>query len=471
MVRPNVLLLVQDQLRHDAVVDPALCSTPTMDRLRAEGTWFDRCYTPTALCSPARSTIFTGLYPHGTRVLRNVIGPLAAVEELPLDVPTIAEILREAGYRTGYAGKWHLGGDAADRGFEDTAMTDSDLNTERFRPFWGPFRDHAPSAYFNRTAAGQNVMPVYNDEPVAEEDTPAWEVQDRIRAFLRTYAEADEPFFLAASFFEPHWPYVLPERYLHMYDPASIEPWASFHDDFEGKPATMDRCMRLGGTEATGWDVWSRIVAYYFGSVSWTDHLMGLVVDELDALGLGASTVVIATCDHGDMAGSHRQFNKGAYLYEETYRIPLVVRWPGTVPAGAQHDGFTSLIDVTPTILDATGAAPTGPLHGRSLLPVAAGEAGGRDAVYCQYHGDELGAYDQRMIRQGDWKLIAHRDDPTELYDLAADPAELHNLAEVPEHGATRTMLEARLADLMEEHGDPLGRWPARLGGVPSAVG
>src|SRR5687768_5870965 len=149
MLRPNVLLLVQDQLGHDTVVDPALCSTPTMDRLRAEGTWFDRCYTPSALCSPARSSIFTGLYPHGTGVLRNVIGPLAAVKNLPLDVPTAAEVLAAQGYRTGYAGKWHLGGDASDRGFRDTAMTDSDLYTERFRPFWGPFHDKEPSAYFN----------------------------------------------------------------------------------------------------------------------------------------------------------------------------------------------------------------------------------------------------------------------------------------------------------------------------------
>src|SRR3954469_15184409 len=124
--RPNVLLILQDQLRYDVARDPALAATPSLDRLRAEGTWLSRYYTPLGICSPARASLFTGLYPHAVGVLNNFNGTDALTRNLSRDRPTVAEMLRDTGYRTGYVGKWHLGVDdsAKTRGFDDDPAPD-----------------------------------------------------------------------------------------------------------------------------------------------------------------------------------------------------------------------------------------------------------------------------------------------------------------------------------------------------------
>lgn len=469
--RPNIVLLLQDQLRWDVAADRGV-ATPALDRLRAEGLTFEQSYTPTSICSAARASLFTGVYAHRHGVLNNVTGPESVARNPPRDLPTTAELLKAAGYRTGHVGKWHVGltdGPAA-RGFDVELAGDGLVGAEdRFEDYRRRWSGAADATVYTRyPPKGERAarfrpfsFPMYATDSVPEDVTLAAAVADAGVELLESLATSpeDSPFFLVVSFIDPHWPNILPEPWASMYDPAAIKPWASFDDDFEGKPRANQAGLEHFGVADLAWDDWAPVVAHYFGAVTYTDHHMGRVIDALDATGAAADTLVVASADHGDMCGGHRQFNKGPLMYEDTYRIPLVARWPGTVERGRSTAGLASLVDLTPTLVEAGGGSLPAEVHGRSLVPVLKGEADSvRDALLCEFHGDEFGLYSQRMIRRGPHKLVFNPNDVRELYDLSSDPAELHNLAYDPAFAELRQDLEGNLLELMEESGDPLLR-------------
>ena len=469
--RPNVLLILQDQLRHDLVVGDR-CPTPTFDRLRAEGTWFDRFYTPLGICSPARASMFTGLYPHTHGMLNNIGGTDAIVRNLSRSFPTVAELLGKAGYRTGYVGKWHLGFDdtPADRGFADWRGRDRDLMKGAYEEYWQQFKAGVPGAVTTRYRPGSDrfserfertPFPIFTSVVQESEDViPARAVLDRSAELVDEYTSGGDPWFLVASFIEPHWPNALPEPWASMFDPETIEPWPNFADDYEGKPRANHSMLEHFGVEGWTWDDWAPIVAKYLGAVAFLDDLTGRLVSRLDESGARDDTLLIVSCDHGDLCGAHRQFNKGPVMWEEVYHIPAVMRWPGGgVRAGLSTDGFAGHNDLLPTICEAAGIPVPDPCHGTSLLSQARGGQHGRDAIYSEFHGDEFGLCSQRMIRRGDWKLVYNPNDVRELYDLADDPWEMRNLADEPEHRATRLDLEAHLLELMYDNDDSLRLW------------
>jgi arylsulfatase A-like enzyme len=468
--RPNILLLLQDQLRWDLAADGGV-ATPGLDRLRAEGLTFEQAYTPTSICSPARASLFTGVYAHAHGVLNNITGPESISRDLPPDLPTTAELLRDAGYRTGHAGKWHVavGGPSA-RGFEDDVAGDGMIGTEArfadYRERWGnPSATTLTTRYAEKSERAERFrpfrFPIYSTDPVDEHVTIAAAIAEAGEGLLRSYAAdgRDDPFFLVISFVDPHWPMILPEPWGSMYDPASIKPWANFEDDFVGKPGTNRAALEHYGVADFTWDDWAPYVARYMGSITYTDMYVDRILGLVDELGLADDTLVLASADHGDMAGSHRQFNKGPLMYEETYRIPMVARWPGHVAPGSSTDGLVSLVDLTPTFVDVASGTVPDTFHGKSLVPVLEGETSAvRDALLCEFHADEFSLCSQRMIRRGSYKLVFNPNDVRELYDLSTDPAELHNLADDPAFEDLRHDLEAHLLELMEATQDPLLR-------------
>lgn len=471
MDRPNVLLLLEDQLRYDVVDREELYRTPTLDALRAESVFFRQAYTPAGICSPARGSLFTGLYPHAHGLLNNIHGTDAIRRDLPRQHTTVAESLHQAGYRTGYVSKWHLGmrDGPQDRGFEEWRASDDYLaEDELFRPYWSKFSERTPDAVFTRYATGPSnrfprvPFPLYAFDPVPEEIVPARAVLDEASAIMDAYGRGRKPFFLVVSFLEPHWPNVLPEAYASMYDPASIPPWPNFDDPFHDKPRTNVAGMRHFGVEDFAWEDWQPVVARYLGAVSFLDEIIGRFLRRLAEIGLADETVVIVSTDHGDMTGSHRQFNKGPLMYEEVYHVPLVIRGPG-FPPGTTSDALTSHVDLMPTLLDLCGVPPI-ESHGRSLLSlVRREETSWRDSLMREFHGDEFGLYSQRMLRKERYKLVYNPNDVSELYDLAADPFELRNLALAPEHQELRRALEGDLFQAMLESEDPLREWAVNV--------
>lgn len=474
--RPNVLLLLTDQERADLVAPDGLpVETPNIDRLREDGMWFESAYTPTSICTSARASLLTGLYPHAHGLLNNSHEADAIRTDLPEQLPTLGELLADGGYTNTYLGKWHVShnhtpGDFGFRYFggSDYHHDNFDVAFEQYRESQGiriPETDVEDRLY---NEVGDDGILVAGTDPVPVEASRPYFLAERTINALERWCDSDsQPCFHRTDFLGPHHPYVVPEPYASMYDPEDIEPWGNYAETFDGKPRVHEQYLHYRGVDSFDWETWAEAVAKYFGFMSLIDDQIGRILDALDEFGLSNKTAVVHTSDHGDLTGSHRLFNKGPMMYEETYRIPLVVRWPGVVDAGSRSDSFVRLHDLMPTFLEWAGIEPPEDIHARSIQPLLRGETPDDwpESTYGQYHGDEFGLYSQRMVRTDRYKFVYNGPDRNELYDLTADPHELRNLIDHPEYADVQTELEGRLADWMDAVDDSLRRWvPKTLG-------
>lgn len=470
-MRPNVLLFITDQQRWDTLghTGRTPCRTPNLDRLAREGLAFDRCLTPSPLCSPARAALFTGRYPHATGVMNNL--------QLPLERPTLLEVLRDAGYETAYSGKWHLGrgrGGIAlgawtgERG-DGYARWLAEHNYQDTWPYGqAEFAFHMPGT--DEWISSPHTAP--------QQGLSEWTYDDWIAARALEHLETrrrDRPFFHVCSFWGPHPIFVIPEPYYSLYDPAQIPEPANFADPMHGKPRSQTRSIwhQAARAHGTTWEPWRRPMAVYWGYVTWLDELTGRVLGRLEALGLAGDTIVIMTSDHGEQMGSHGIFQKGC-MYEESLRVPMLIRAPRLVPAGRRVGALVSLVDFAPTVMSLCGLADAGSAllepHGRDLSrwltgakPVPpddcnAGADPTAGAVFSEYapDGDFEQNAEMRCVIAPRHKYVWSRRDRDELYDTLADPGELHNLADDPAASDLRQALRLRLHQWMRATGDPL---------------
>ncbi len=469
MTEPNVLFLLTDQERHDLTAPDSPVETPNLDRLREDGMGFSRAYTPISICSSARASLLTGLYPHNHGMVNNSHEADAIQPNLPPEIPTFGELLDEAGYTNAYVGKWHVGRDQGpeDFGFEYRGGADRHHDADLAGDF-GSYRDElgidvSEEDLTDRIyTGGESPTLVAATDPVPVEATRPYYIAEQTVKRLRE--GMDEPFFLRADLYGPHHPYVVPEPYASMYDPDRIDPWPSYAETFDGKPAVHRQYLRYRGADAFDWETWTEAIAKYWGFMTLIDDQIGRILDAAEDV---EDLCTVHASDHGDFVGAHRQFNKGPLMYEDTYRIPLQVRWPGEIEAGSTCEAFVSLHDLMPTFLDL--ARVTIPdVDGRSIRPLLSGDvpADWPASHFAQYHGDEFGLYSQRMLRTERYKYVHNGPDRNELYDLEADPEELQNLIDHPGYEAIRADLENGLLDRMRETDDPLARWTANaLGG------
>ena len=451
---PNVLILLADQLRYDALScnGAAVCRTPAMDSVGAAGVRFANAFTPIALCTPARASLLTGRYPHNHRQLSNMGNFNGVFDEQLTGQPTLFSRLAAAGYRVGYAGKWHLPreGDGTLWGVHRwhtpgewlRSLDDRDYDFARRevqRLEWGG------SAPF----AGRNTLP-------AEQTQETW-TADRAIEMIDNFAGDSAPFLVTASFFGPHFPYSVPKPYDTRYDPAQVPRPANFDERFAGKPLIQQKeLMRWNAAHLT-WPDWQRAIAAYWGYCSFVDQQMGRVLAALEQAGHAHDTVVVVTSDHGDMLGNHRLFNKGFHMYEETHFIPLLIAGPG-VSRGEHATGFANLVDLAPTLLELAAAEPLIHTDGRSLTPLLAGHTPDDwpDDVFAEFHGYETTLCSTRMIRTANWKYVYNPATEDELYDLRSDPGELHNLAGMIAFKHVLRRMKERLVARMRATGDGL---------------
>jgi arylsulfatase A-like enzyme len=281
----------------------------------------------------------------------------------------------------------------------------------------------------------------------------------------------DRPFALVCSFHGPHFPIEVPEPYAALYRPEDVARPPSFDDTFEGKPPGQRTHPWLQLAAHLSWPEWQRVIAHYWGFATFVDALMGRVLDALEELGLAARTVVVATSDHGEMAGHHRMFDKGPYFYEDVMRVPFVWRYPGVVRPRGVDDRLVSHVELVPTLLELAGVRPSvgaPPLQGRSLAADLAGAPApaGRDAAFGETNvGDRVNPQvDARMVVKRDHKYVyrpggvsaSPAEAVDELYDLARDPDELHNVAGAAAYRPVQEDLVARLRDWMRQTEDRL---------------
>ncbi len=465
--RTNLLVIICDQLRADLVgcYGSPICQTPNIDTLAASGTRFTQAYTATPLCTPARGSLMTGRYPHSHRLVANVQYARTPTPALPADERMVSEYLATAGYRCDYVGKWHLNqGDgqpeALRRGF--TTFGGTGQGYTKALEAAGIDQERSSLLGGKRTMQGENA-PMCGTSPLAADQTYDSYIADQAIAQLANYAQTgvgtpEDPFALWCSFPGPHFPMEIPPPFDRLYHPDSVPRPPSFNDLFVGKPQGQRWHPWLQLASHLSWAGWQRMIAHYWGYVTYIDSLIGRVLAALDASGLRERTTVVFLADHGEMAGHHRMFDKGPYLYEDVMRIPLIISTPNGAPGAVIDQGFANLVDLAPTLCDFAQVSPMGgqPFEGQSLVPVMQGAASLPDIVFAETNTGDLinPQLDTRMVRRGAWKYIFRPGDRDELYQLDDDPAELTN--RIADGKAVQAALRAELAEWMTKTADPL---------------
>jgi len=407
--RPNVLLVMADAWRGQALPsasDPNLVA-PHLKRLAAEGMWCSRAYTSYPVCCPSRAAMWTGRLPHAAGVIRNHT-------RLPLDQPTMSAAFKHAGYRTGYIGKFHLDGRESP-GF---------VPPERRRGFdyWAAFNlahRHYDAVYYRDSP---EPVPMSGFEPDRETELAVDFIKQK----------SSQPFFLCLSWVAPHAPFTPPPRW-NGYEPAKLRLR-------ENVPARSEVDAR-------------RDLAGYYGLCSALDENLGLLLAELDRQGLAKSTVVVFTSDHGETLGSHG-VDEIDLPYEESSRIPLLIRYPLRFEGGSEFDGLASNIDLAPTLLGLCGLPQ---LEGTQGVDLFAEGVVRSESIYCEGQIGQPGEW--RMVVRGLDKLVVNAAlKPTHLFNLGQDPYELKNLAEEGVERRKVDELSALIRRWAFRTGDRVGR-------------
>lgn len=493
MTRPNILLITSDQQHWSALgcVNPAV-RTPALDRLAAGGTRFDRAYCPNPTCTPSRASILTGMMPsqHGAWSLGT---------RLFEDVPTVSGDLSAAGYFTALVGKAHFQPLESRPGMESIECQPRLRDLDFWRGFRGPWygfeqietaRMHTAEAHagghyalWMEEQGLANWRDYFEDWPPNEEkkrriyskrswDLPAeyhYSVWTADRTIAAVETAGDRPFFVWSSFHDPHPPYLVPEPWASMYDPADMDPGcltpgehdrnplhfrkaAVERDPAYWKAATRGEVIHGAGFQARDEQSIREDMACYYGMTSFMDHEIGRILDALDRSGQADNTLVVFTSDHGHFLGQHGLIAKAIHMYEDLIRVPFIVRWPGHVPPERASNDLQNLVDLAPTFLAAAGVAADGAMTGRNQLPSWEGTRPVRqDTVVENHHGTE--AFHMRTFVTPTHKLTVYRDgDDGELFDLVQDPGEINNLWHDPASAELKarlmqTFLQATLRD------------------------
>ncbi len=405
----NILHLCSDQQHWQAQGRAnSFFHTPHQDALAAESTVFENAFCTTPQCSPSRSSMLTGFYPHKTEMMNNS----KALGGTNLKLPTIGSFLQQAGYTTGFFGKWHLG-------------------------------DH-PSA-----KAG------WGEE---NKQTGDLKTTERGIEFLQRHARDETPFALFLMYLDPHdiYHYKPGLSAVSIGDVRLPESWEK--QNFKSVPKVHEEFMRhnqgafiVDAEEET----WKGYRDFYRQKVKLYDDHVGRVIGQLKDLGLWENTIVVNTSDHGDMDTFHRLVFKGPFMYEHMMRIPLSIRVPGA--NGPRKTDYNWVnVDTVPTLLELAGAqAPE--CHGQSVARLVTGAEIGpdRDYVIGQYYGKQTWVNPIRTIRTQNWKYSIYTDWGEELYHLETDPEEIQNLASRPNYRARKQKMRSILDHWMKEHEDP----------------
>lgn len=434
--RPNILLVMCDQLRADALQpESTYVRTPHVAALAAEGFWLSELYTNSPECVPARASLAEGRYPFQTGIMAN------RGYTLDLDRPNWMQAVHEAGYATALFGKTHL--QRLGNDLRTCVAWNNRLGFETVDETRGP--REMVKVVCNLTLRWQELglLEAYRADfadrfatnPYLVRPSPLGlaeyydvYVPQQARTWLEAY-EDPRPFFCWVSFGGPHEPYDTPEPYNEMYEVGEIPAPVAPAIDMGEAPASIlstvlgDRNDQHPGLPA---DDILAVRRDYAGAVSLIDDQIGELVRTLKDRGLYEDTIIIVTSDHGEMNGDHGLLRKGVFL-NASVRVPMVVRLPEhlrrTAPAG-RCDALAELMDLGPTIAEAAGASMTFPTEGRSLLGLVRGHAlAHRPCVMSEYR-------DERMILTRRWKMVLNgHGEVAVLIDRRADPDEHVNLA------------------------------------------
>jgi len=460
----NILWITTDHQQWQTIGGRSLCQTPNLQRLIDTGMLFNRSYTPMPVCCPVRAMWMSGAYPWHNGVFTQVHSAPSITRDMWPDVVTYSDQLKKAGYRLGFVGKWHASYRRTPLDFSfDELAEPGGCNPETLRGL-PIYRAPQPAVHGELKYTSVRRFKWPGSEPFdmwgyyegPEEKLHTTRIADCAVDMIRRFHQLGEPWHIAVHFPEPHDPYTPHKKYLDLYDPEEIPVPESFRDNFEGKPGMHRRESETWG------DVSEEMVregmAYFFAYCTQIDEQIGRILDALDETGQADNTLVAFCTDHGDMVGAHRMWIKSWMPYEEVWRMPMIVRLPGTVPAASVCNHLVQTHDLPHTFLDLAGAEPLPYEDGRSLTPLFAepDRDDWEDAILGVGYGCEF-FVTQRIVWMGRYKYVFNGFDYDEMYDLERDPHELHNLIADESEADARGALRAKLYELMNRLGDPYG--------------
>jgi arylsulfatase A-like enzyme len=485
--RPNIVFIFTDDHCEQALsaYDPARITTPNLDRIAQEGMRFDRCYVTNSICGPSRAVIQTGKYSHLNGFVRNG-------NKFNGDQPTFPKMLRATGYQTAVIGKWHL------------------ASTPQGYDYYDVLKGQGP--YYNppMITAGEDGEPItrkhtgYTTEIIA----------DKTLAWLKERRDPDKPFMVMCQHKAPHRNWMPSPKYLNWLDDVTIPEPETLWDNYSGRTRsaarqtmTISEHLNPNDLKLTGhgtmnaeqtkvWDAayvpkneaylkarpnmtekeivqwkYQRYVKDYLRCVKSVDDCVGQVLDYLEEADLADNTVVIYSSDQGWYLGEHGWFDK-RWMYEESLKTPLMVRWPGVVEAGSTNDDIVSNLDFAETFLDVAGADVPSDMQGRSLVSILRGHtpADWRKTFYYHYY-ENPGAHNVARhygVTDGTRKLIHYyalegeKINDWEMFDLSKDPNELASVYGHEDYTKVQAELAAELQRLRELYqvppDDDLGR-------------
>lgn len=411
--RPNIVIMFVDQLRWSEVgcYGNEVIRTPHLDRLASEGVRFTHAFTNFPSCSPARSTLLSGRYARSNGVYANQHDGNAAGRPTNRDT-TLAETLAAAGYTTAVIGKWHLAPSPRTLGFQKSWLGGLGPSADGYM-----HGNWIVDADYDKSHSYKGHTLIHQSELATE--------------FMRRHR--DRPFFLYLTPSPPHMPIAsLPEPYKSMYKPDEIPIRPNVWKD--GKLPFDERWFKiyLGENYPTTLPAGITLrdlAALYYGQVTAVDDWAARVLKSIQELGLEKNTIVLFSSDHGDLLGSHQLFNKNAH-YDESIRIPLLMRWPGRIKSAVQDKQIISLVDVMPTLLDLCNVRSPESVQGTSLAPVLLGkkETVGENVAYIETTANEgirtmqYVYWHNRRNFKGRHMFDAGKD-PYQMKDVIADPA------------------------------------------------
>ena len=443
--RPNFVLIMTDQQRFDTIAALGYehVATPNLDRLVHGGTTFTRTYVTAPSCAPSRASLFMGMYPHTSGVLRN---------EDSWNHSWV-ESLADVGYRCVNVGKMHTYPYETSAGFHERHVVE---NKDRFPQTNPHYLDQWDKAFWAR-GIPKPGRAIYRQRVDYRESMGAftWDAPDDLhcdnfvgglaKLWLDRYT-GDEPFFLQVGFPGPHPPYDPTAEHLQKYADVAMPTASRSPSDLAAQPEPLQELRRHN--EETDHDSLVHLAdptdeqiarqrRHYMANVSLIDEQVGSILDALEARGVLDNTIVMFTSDHGDCLNDHGHIQKWT-MYEPSVRVPLIVWAPGQVVQDQRVDGLAALMDIGPTVLELAGLTPPDWMEAETLTPALRGEAwSGREFAFSEHARDKVltGTALMTMVRDQRFKLIEFIDhDQGQLFDLELDPSEERDLWDDPDH-------------------------------------
>ncbi len=427
--QPNILMFLPDAMPATVVQPDSQCLTPNFDRLAARGIRFERCYTTTPICSPARASLMTGLLPHNHGVLQ--VEHCVDDDQCCLRTqhPHWAQRLGDAGYRTGYFGKWHI--ERTNR-LEDFGWQVNGCDQIAAQRQLGEgiaavdkLLEDAVLAHYLEQPHGYNRVLHYAVTNVSPQQRRIGLTTNNTLDFLDDALNADAPWACCVSFTEPNTPEIAGAEAFAQYDVDHIQLPPNLNDDLDDRPALYRRQHQIW--QDTTEHQWREQRAVYYAAITELDAQFGRLLDRLETAGAIENTVVIVLSDHGRYLGAHGFDNHNFGTFEEIYNVPLIMAGPD-IAHSTQSTACVGIADLCPTLLEVADAAPIPVPDSRSFAHLLQNPGGDNGTAYGENHGCRF-TVEQRVLWQDNWKFVFNGFDYDELYDLAAAPYETRNVA------------------------------------------